>query len=198
MAVARGLVGHKRDDAKMFLLKRPIQLIINIAIVLLVVGFIATGAAMVLPARSPVGPLLGKFASDTDLLSNMLKSTQPKAVAQALNENPAFLSELLSTMESEGTVPVIAKAINENPAFLTAAVPYFDPQVIAGVVNKSTDMIIKLVAELDPGVIAEAVNQNGPFLSQLLTYLDRLPSPPESIKMDLLCLRLLASLIPRW
>mgnify|MGYP000151672603 CR=1 FL=1 len=47
-------------------------------------AFVAVGAVMVLPARSPMGPLLGKVASDVDLLTNMLKHTEPEAVAQAI------------------------------------------------------------------------------------------------------------------
>ena len=78
----------------MFLLRRQVQLLVNIAVVVSVIGFVALGAVMVLPARSPMGSLLGSIASDAELLSNMLKHTEPEAVAEALNENPNFISDI--------------------------------------------------------------------------------------------------------
>ena len=112
---------------KMFLLRRPVQLVVNIIVVVLVVAFVALGAVMVIPSRSPMGAMLGKIASDVDLLANMLANTEPEAVAQALNENPEFISELLAAMVSEGTIPVIAQVINDNPEFLIASTAYLDP-----------------------------------------------------------------------
>ena len=141
----------------MFLLSRPLQLIINIAVIALVVSAIALGAVMILPARSPIGPLMGRMASDVDLLTNILANTEPETVAQALNENPQFISELLNAMVEEETVPVVAQAINDNPDFLVAVVPYLDPESIAYIVNNSSELVIGLVGYLDPAVIAEAV-----------------------------------------
>ena len=145
----------------MFLVRERVQLIINIAVALLLAAFLALGAVMVLPARSPLGSLLGKMASDVDLLSNMLANTEPKAVAQALNENPEFISELLRAMVEEGTVETIAEVVNGNPGFLTAMMPYLDPEAVAYVVNRSGDLVSGLLPLLDPGAIASAVNANG-------------------------------------
>ena len=52
----------------MFLLRSKVQLLVNIAVVVLVVGFVALGAVMVLPARSPIGSLMGNIASDADTI----------------------------------------------------------------------------------------------------------------------------------
>ncbi|RJP26051.1 MAG: hypothetical protein C4536_16470 [Actinobacteria bacterium] len=156
----------------MFLLRRPVQLVINITVVVLIAGFLVVGAVMVLPSRSPLGPLLGSIASDVDLLSNMLANTEPKAVAQALNENPEFISELLKALTDEGSVAVIAQALNENPEMLTAATPYLDPSSIAYILNESSQFLTDLVGELDPEIIAAAVNQNGAFVAELIGYLD--------------------------
>ena len=99
----------------MQLLNKRTQLVLNTAVVILVLAAIILGAVMVLPARSPLGPLMGKFASDVDFLSNMLADTEPKAVAEALNENPEFLSDLFGAMVEEGTIEVVAMTINVCP-----------------------------------------------------------------------------------
>ncbi len=141
-------------------------------VILLVLGFLVAGAVIALPSRSPLGSMIGKMASNSDLLSAMMASTSPKAVAQAINENPGFLRDLLQAMAEQGTVQVLAEAINQNPTMLLETSRYLDAAAIAGPINEHADLLIELVKALDTQVVVDAVNQNGRFLAELLRHLD--------------------------
>ncbi len=73
------------------LLNKNMQAAINIIVVGMVIGALTLGALVMLPAKSPLGTILGKVASDPSFLGAILANTDPKAVAEALNENPNFL-----------------------------------------------------------------------------------------------------------
>jgi hypothetical protein len=51
------------EENQTVLLRRPVQIIVNLAVILLLVGLIGGGVLMLLPVKGPIGTLLGKMAS---------------------------------------------------------------------------------------------------------------------------------------
>lgn len=71
-----------------------LQKIINAVVILLLVASAAIAVVGFLPSRSPLGPLIGKL-SNTKTLSGLIGALDPRAVGEALKDNPQFLVEVM-------------------------------------------------------------------------------------------------------
>jgi len=80
------------------LLNRNVQKIINVIVIVGLVGLVAAGAVMTLPADSPLGPLMGKIFNSKDIFVNFVGTLDPVEVAQAINEDPDMLVEVLASL----------------------------------------------------------------------------------------------------
>ncbi len=154
------------------LLRKPVQAAVNIIVIVLVVALIGLGLAMALPLKKPLGTLMGKMGNQKRMLSGLVSGMDPKAVAQAINENPGFLAGLIEELSDPEDLEATAQAINQNPDFLGYLLQYLDPQVIAGVINGHGEFLSRLVGKLDPAALAKAVNSNPDFNVKMMKYLD--------------------------
>ncbi len=128
------------------LLRKPVQLVVNLIVLGLVLVFMFMGLVMLTPAKTGVGALLGKMASRNQLLSGIISGLDPVALAQAVNENPEFLDALIKEMgSSEESMQNLVLVVNTKPTF-----------------------VIEVVNNLNPQVIALALEANIPFVDSLL------------------------------
>ncbi len=153
------------------LIKSPLQTVINIVVIVLVVGALALGAAVTLPSKNPLGPLMGKFVSSKGNLSELLANLDPRELGKALAANPQMTGEILAALGEDGA-RVIAEAVNQNPEFISQMLDYLDPAVVADMVNSSGDFSAELTRHLDPQAVARVLNENGEWLTQLLGKLN--------------------------
>ena len=82
---------------------RSLQTLINAVVVVLVVAGLVVAAVGFIPTRSPLGPLLGKMSSDAKSTSALISALDPKAIGQALKDNPEFVVEVMKYMDPKGT-----------------------------------------------------------------------------------------------
>jgi len=88
----------------------------------------------------------------------------PQVVANVINFNQQFLTELLGYLDVEGT----ARAVNENAAWASTLVGLLNPQVIANVMNSTGSKTTQLINKLSGSVVGYIVNHNGPFITGLV------------------------------
>ena len=86
------------------MLRTSVQTVTNIIIILLVVGAIIMGAAALVPAKNPAGPLIGKVLTTKHILSGMLGNLDPKALGEALRNNPNMMADLIVELGDDGAV----------------------------------------------------------------------------------------------
>ena len=87
------------------LLRKPVQLAVNAIVLLMLVSFAVAGLLMVLPTKTTVGTLLGKMASQRHMLSGIVSGLDPKALAEAINDNPEFLNALIQDIAASEEGP---------------------------------------------------------------------------------------------
>lgn len=155
------------------LLKSPFQTVINIVVIFLLVASLVMGIVLLVPSRNPAGPLLGKIISSKNNLPELLANLDPKELGQVLSENPEMMNLLLRELsKDDDEARIIAEAVNNNPEFISQLLDYLDVDTVAKIVNGAGDFTVRLMGALDPAAIAKVVNESGPWVSDLLGRLD--------------------------
>jgi hypothetical protein len=98
---------------------------------------------------------------DPTFMSALVGKLNPQVVANVINYNQQFLTELLRYLEVDGT----ARAINENSAWISTLLGLLNPQVIANVMNATGSKTTQLINKLSGSVVGYIVNHNGSFLT---------------------------------
>uniref|UniRef100_A0A7C4PKW7 Uncharacterized protein n=1 Tax=Anaerolinea thermolimosa TaxID=229919 RepID=A0A7C4PKW7_9CHLR len=101
-----------------------------------------------------IGAFSGKMASKPGLISGAMSTMDAKVVADAVNQNAAFMSQLVGNLDPKA----LATVINRNPEFLTRLIKELDPEQVAASVNKNQRFVTKLVEALQPNVFSRSVN----------------------------------------
>ena len=74
-----------------------------------------------------IGAFSGKMASKPGLISGAMSTMDAKVVADAVNQNAAFMSQLVGNLDPKA----LATVINRNPEFLTRLIKELDPEQVA-------------------------------------------------------------------
>lgn len=101
-----------------------------------------------------LGAIAGKLANIPGLISGVMSAMDPKVVAQAVNENGKFVSEMIGYLDPKA----LAAPINANPDFMTKLIGELDPAAIAESVNKNQRFVTKMVEGLKPDVFSRSMN----------------------------------------
>jgi hypothetical protein len=101
-----------------------------------------------------IASLAAKVASRKGLMSGILGSLDTGVVAEALNENPRFISRLIAELDPGA----VAGAINDNPDFLSRLIKKLDAEVIAGSINSNQGFVARLVDAIHPNVFSRSTN----------------------------------------
>ena len=117
-------------------LVRPrMQALVNVVVIALMLVSVVVAGTMAVPGtKYPTGQLLGELANHKYLIEGIMKNSDPKNMAKAINQNPNFLSSLVAQLP---------------------------PQVIAVAINKNPEMSVKMISLLDPQAVAVPINGNG-------------------------------------
>ena len=155
------------------LVSKPIQIIVNLVVILFLVVLVMGGLFMLLPVKGPMGTIVGKVGNlRPTLLAGILSGLDPVELVRALNENPEFLSEMLSELSNPGNAQATARAINDNPDAIVVIMRSLNPEYLAMAINASGDLVAELLPLLDPAALADIVNQTGDFLTTVLPELN--------------------------
>ena len=167
------------------LLRRHTQVLVNSTVLfLLIASFVAAGF-LALPSATPLGKLIGEISNHRYLLEGVMSGSDPKMMAQAINENPGFLSSVMSELPAG----VLAEAINRNPEYTVELAGLLDPKALAVPINENGPLLAKVVngnesfitellgsraGALDPEMISAVISSSSgsQFLVEMLGSLD--------------------------
>jgi hypothetical protein len=99
-----------------------------------------------------LGRLSGKLGSNKELISGMFEGMDPRAVAEAVNENAAFMGKVMANLDPKA----IADSMGEGLAFAGEVMKYMDPQKVADVINKNERLLPRYVECINPNVFTRS------------------------------------------
>lgn len=99
-----------------------------------------------------LGKLSGRLGSNKELISGMIEGMDPRAVAEAINENADFMGKIMANLDPKA----IADSMNEGLAFAGEMMKYMDPQKVADVINKNERLLPRYVECINPNVFTRS------------------------------------------
>jgi hypothetical protein len=107
-----------------------------------------------------LGRLTGRLGGNKELISGMFEGMDPRAVAEAINENAGFMGKVMASLDPKA----IADSMNEGLEFAGEVMKYMDPQKVADVINKNERLLPRYVERINPNVFTRSA---GTVLSKL-------------------------------
>lgn len=95
-----------------------------------------------------LGRLGGKVGSNKELIAGMLEGMDPRAIAEAINENTAFMARVISNLDAKA----IADSMGEGLELAGEMLKYMDPEKVAGVINKNERLLPRYLECIEPNV----------------------------------------------
>lgn len=107
-----------------------------------------------------LGRLGGRLGSNKELISGVMEGMDPRAVAEAINENAGFMGKMVAYLDPKA----IADSMGEGLEFAGEMMKYLDPQKVADVLNKNERLLPRYVECIDPNVFTRSA---GSVMSKL-------------------------------
>ncbi len=95
-----------------------------------------------------LGRLGGRMGSNKELISGVFESMDPRAVAEAVNENAAFMGKVIANLDARA----IADSMGEGLQFAGELLKYMDPQKVAEVINRNERLLPRYLECINPDV----------------------------------------------
>lgn len=99
-----------------------------------------------------LGKLGGKLGSNKELISGMFEGIDPRAVAEAINENAGFMGKLMANLDPKA----IADSMGEGLVFAGELMKYMDPQKVADMINNNERLLPRYVELINPNVFTRS------------------------------------------
>jgi hypothetical protein len=110
----------------------------------------------------------------SDFTTRLMGSVSPELLASIINNCPDKVSELIGGFAtSDDRVKAIADAINLNPSFLSNAMKYSNTADVIELINNNPDMqrvVLQLLGKIGPGVLESAMSGSNTLSAMLDTY----------------------------
>jgi hypothetical protein len=97
-----------------------------------------------------LGRLGGKMGSNKELIAGVMEGMDPRAVADAINENAGFMVQV--NLDAKA----IADSMNESLVFMGDVMKYMDPQKVADMINKNERILPRYVECINPNVFTRS------------------------------------------
>jgi hypothetical protein len=94
----------------------------------------------------------GKMGSNKELIGGMMEGLDPRAIAEAINENAGFMTAVMSNLDPKA----IADSMNESLDFMGDLLKYMDPKKVAEVVNKNERILPRYIECINPNVFTRS------------------------------------------
>lgn len=92
------------------------------------------------------------MGSNRELISGIMEGTDPKAIADAINENADFMGKIMEHLDAKA----IADAMNEGMTFMGEVMKFIDPKAVAGVINANERLLPRYVECINPNVFTRS------------------------------------------
>ncbi|HEY5531034.1 MAG TPA: hypothetical protein VIK22_03420 [Candidatus Anoxymicrobiaceae bacterium] len=99
-----------------------------------------------------LGKLGGKMGSNKELISGVMEGMDPRALAEAINENADMMGKVVTYLDAK----VMADSMSEGLAFAGEMMKYLDPQKVADVINKNERLLPRYVECINPNVFTRS------------------------------------------
>ena len=107
-----------------------------------------------------LGRLGGKLGSNKELIAGVMEGMDPRAIAEAVNENASFMVQVAAHLDAKA----IAESMNESMAFMGDIMKYMDPQKVADMINKNERILPRYIECINPNVFTRSA---GTMVSKL-------------------------------
>jgi len=107
-----------------------------------------------------LGRLGGKLGSNKELIAGVMEGMDPRAIAEAVNENAGFMVQVAAHLDAKA----IAESMNESMAFMGDIMKYMDPQKVADMINKNERILPRYIECINPNVFTRSA---GTMVSKL-------------------------------
>jgi hypothetical protein len=99
-----------------------------------------------------MGRLTGKLGSNKELIAGVMEGMDPKAVAEAINENAGFMTAVMSNLDPKA----IADSMGDGLEFVGDVMKYMDPKKVAEVINKNERILPRYIECINPNVFTRS------------------------------------------
>jgi len=99
-----------------------------------------------------MGRLTGKLGSNKELIAGVMEGMDPKAVAEAINENAGFMTAVMSNLDPKA----IADSMGDGLEFVGDVMKYMDPKKVAEVINKNERIFPRYIECINPNVFTRS------------------------------------------
>jgi len=99
-----------------------------------------------------IGRLSGRLSSNKELMAGMMEGMDPRAIAEAINENADFMGKVTGFLDPKA----IADSMNGTMSFAAEVFRYIDPEAAAEVMNKNQRILPRFVEHIDPNVFTRS------------------------------------------
>ncbi len=99
-----------------------------------------------------LGKLGGRLGSNKELIAGVMEGMDPRAVAEAINENAGFIAALTSNLDAK----TIAESMSDTLDFMGEVLKYMDPKKVAEVINKNERILPRYIECINPNVFTRS------------------------------------------
>ena len=99
-----------------------------------------------------MGRLTGKLGSNKELIAGVMEGMDPRAVAEAINENAGFMTAVMSNLDPKA----IADSMGDGLEFVGDVMKYMDPKKVAEVINKNERILPRYIECINPNVFTRS------------------------------------------
>jgi hypothetical protein len=99
-----------------------------------------------------IGRFSGKMGSNKELIAGLMEGMDPRAIAEAINENAGFMTQVMSNLDPKA----IADSMNEGLEFVGDVMKYMDPEKVAAVINKNERLLPRYIECINPNVFTRS------------------------------------------
>lgn len=126
-----------------------------------------------------LGRLSGKLGSNRELIAGVMEGMDPRAVAEAINENADFMGKLMANLDPRA----IADSMNEGLSFMGEVMKYLDPRAVAEIINKNERLLPRYIECINPNVFTRSA---GTVFTKLRYATYRPPMFNKGVEMEVL------------
>lgn len=99
-----------------------------------------------------IGRFSGKMGSNKELIAGMMEGLDPRAIAEAINENAGFMGQVMAHLDPKA----IADSMTEGLEFAGEVMKYIDPQAVAAMINKNERLLPRYIECINPNVFTRS------------------------------------------
>jgi len=92
------------------------------------------------------------MGSNKELIAGLMEGMDPRAIAEAINENAGFMTQVMSNLDPKA----IADSMNEGLEFVGDVMKYMDPEKVAAVINKNERLLPRYIECINPNVFTRS------------------------------------------